>query len=252
MAAQKITDEQWAEARKRYETEPGMGLGKIAQVLDCSKSLVARKAREGKWQKGIGVPSQVHPTSKAKDSIFTENPRASEAQAVHVYPGEASTQSARVVSDVYVAPTAPAGGYADDPAIPDGLDAEGREAFVRAAILARQRSINARHLHETKAVRAQVYGAIKKVDKEGGAGAALAAVRIVQALRQMQDSELETELERVRLALGEFAGKPKGPTPCRITVVLEKESVRQVVEVADAQEGMRLGNGLEKEIIDVE
>jgi hypothetical protein len=35
-------------------------------------------------------------------------------------------------------------------------------------------------------------------------------------------------------------------------VVLEKEGVRQVVEVADAQEGMRLGNGLETEIFDVE
>lgn len=101
-------------------------------------------------------------------------------------------------------------------------------------------------------MRAQVYAAIKKVDKEGGAGAALAAVRIVQALRQMQDSELETELERVRLALGEFAGKPKGPTPARITVVLEKAGARQVVEVADAVEGMRLGNDWETEIINVE
>jgi hypothetical protein len=259
MSAQKITDEQWTEARKRYETEPGLGLGKIAQVLDCSKSLVARKAREGKWQKDIGVPHQVHPTGKAKDSIFTENARGRDVQAVHVYPGEASTQTARVVADVFVPPTAERGvestplpTYADDPTIPEGLDAEEREAFVKAAILARQQAINARHLHETKAVRSLVYAAIKKVDKDGGAAAALAALRIVQALRHMQDSELETELERVRLALGEFHGKPKGPTPCRITVVLEKKGVREVVEVADAQEGMRLGNGMETEIIDVE
>jgi hypothetical protein len=49
MSQQKITDEQWVKARRRYETEPGLGLGKVAQLLDCSKSLVARKAREGKF-----------------------------------------------------------------------------------------------------------------------------------------------------------------------------------------------------------
>jgi hypothetical protein len=62
-------------------------------------------------------------------------------------------------------------------------------------------------------VRAQVYAAIKKLDKDGGAGAAMAALRIVQTLRHMQDSELEIELEieleRVRLAMGSSTGSPR-------------------------------------------
>jgi hypothetical protein len=34
MSQQKITDELWVEARRRYETEPGLGSGKVAQLLD--------------------------------------------------------------------------------------------------------------------------------------------------------------------------------------------------------------------------
>lgn len=58
-------------------------------------------------------------------------------------------------------------------------------------------------------MRAQVYAAIKKLDKDGGAGAAMTALRIVQTLRHMQDSELEIELERVRLAMGSSTGSPR-------------------------------------------
>ncbi|CAD6514095.1 hypothetical protein LMG28727_00837 [Paraburkholderia kirstenboschensis] len=254
MTAQKITDEAWAGARERYETEPGLGLGKIAQLLDCSKNLVARKAKERGWQKGIGVPVQVHGNAAPSDSKVTGNPVHPATRAPYVYAPEPSTAPSRVAADVFVPPAAaqtPAPSYADDPTIPEGLDAAEREDFVKAAILARQKAINARHVHETKAARSQVYAAMKKVGTEGGAGAALAVMRIVQALRNVQDAEMEAELERVRLSLSEFAGKPKGPMPARVTVLLVKEDVRQVVEVADAAEGMRLGNGWETEIIDV-
>jgi hypothetical protein len=66
MSQQKITDELWVEARRRYETEPDLGSGKVAQLLDVLKSLVARKVREGKWQKDIGVPNLVHPTARER------------------------------------------------------------------------------------------------------------------------------------------------------------------------------------------
>lgn len=113
MSQQKVTDEQWAEARKRYETEPGMGLGKIAQVLDCSKSLVARKAREGRWQKDVGVPGKVHKGASPSDSKLTQNAvhSATLSPGVHGVTDQTSGQ----VGDVYrmpalAAPTPAAGG----------------------------------------------------------------------------------------------------------------------------------------------
>ncbi|MFM0224837.1 hypothetical protein [Paraburkholderia dipogonis] len=221
MSAQKITDEQWAEARKRYETEPGLGLGKIAQVLDCSKSLVARKAREGKWQKDIGVPNQVHRTAREREAKVTGSAAPRATQAVHVNGAEASTRPAHVVADVFVLPAAEkaaANDYDDEIRVPDGLDEIGREEFVKAAILDRQRAINARHLKEMKAARAQVYAAIKKAGAEGGQATALAVLRIVQAVRAMQEADMEAELQRVRLEVAEFIGKPVKPTPCRIVV----------------------------------
>ncbi|CAB3783385.1 hypothetical protein [Pararobbsia alpina] len=242
MSAQKITDEQWAEARKRYESEPGLGLGKIAQTLDCSKSLVARKAREGKWQKDIGVPTQVHPTAREREAKVTESAVPSPTQAVHVNGAEASTPSARVAAEVFVPPTAAPGGslnltppakgalsdvpppqpsaYADEIRVPDGLDDVEREAFVAAAIVARQRAINARHLKEMQAARSKLYESLKKAGTKEGPGAALAAQRNITALLALQQGEMDAELQRVKLEVHEFVGKPLKPTPCRIVVHL--------------------------------
>lgn len=231
MSQQKITDEQWEAARKRYESEPGLGLGKIAQLLDCSKSLVARKAREGKWQKDIGVPNQVHPTGKAKDSKVTESAVPGPTQTVHVNPGGASTQPGRVVADVYVAPGAAKGvqtdwtphqqnDYADEIRIPDGLDELDREAFVAAAIVARQRRINAKHIRELTAARAKLYGAIKSTATKDGPAQALASQRNIAALIALQAAEMDAELQHVKLDVAEFVGKPLKPPPCRIVAHL--------------------------------
>jgi hypothetical protein len=221
MSQQKITDEQWEAARKRYETEPGMGLGKIAQVLDCSKSLVARKAREGKWQKDIGVPNQVHPTARERDANFTESAVPRAAQAVHVNGAEASTQPSRVVSDVYVAPSAQSTAYSDEMRVPADLDEVEREEFIKRAIVARQRAINARHLKEMQAARSKLYESLKKAGTKEGAGAALASQRNVAALLALQQGEMDAELQRVRLEVAEFVGKPMKPMLCRIVVHLQ-------------------------------
>ncbi len=229
MSAQKITDEQWAEARKRYESEPGLGLGKIAQVLDCSKSLVARKAREGKWQKDIGVPAQTWGGAEGTQAKVTESAVHSATHAVHVDASEPSTRPARVVSEVFVPPAAAQGvlpnhtpskpnDYADEIRVPDGLDEIEREEFVKAAIVARQRSINGRHLKEMQAARSKLYESLKKAGTKEGPGAALAAQRNVAALLALQGGEMEAELQRVKLEVHEFVGKPLKPTPCRIVV----------------------------------
>jgi hypothetical protein len=228
MSQQKITDDQWADARKRYETEPGLGLGKIAQLLDCSKSLVARKAREGKWQKDFGVPTQVHPTARDREANFTESAVPRAMQAVHVNGAEASTPSARVVAEVFVPPTASKGGeapplndYADEIRVPDGLDELNREEFVKAAIVARQRAINGRHLKEMQAARSKLYESLKKAGSKEGKDVALASQRNVAALLALQQGEMDAELQRVRLEVAEFIGKPVKPMPCRIVVHLQ-------------------------------
>jgi len=220
MSQQKITDEQWEAARKRYESEPGLGLGKIAQLLDCSKSLVARKAKEGKWQKDIGVPMQVHPTAREREAKVTESAVPGPTQAVHVNPGGASTQPGRVAADVYVAPAAQSNDYADEIRIPDGLDELDREAFVAAAIVARQRQINAKHIRELTAARSKLYESLRKAGTKEGLGAATASQRNVAALLALQKGEMAAELQRVRLEVAEFVGKPLKPTPCRIVVHL--------------------------------
>lgn len=237
MSAQKITDEQWVEARKRYETEPGLGFGKIAQVLDCSKSLVARKAREGKWQKDIGVPNQVHLTARERQAKVTESAVPSPTLSPHVYAPDAGVSPSRVVSGVFMSQTAaqgmttdvnPGGGtiqtasqstaYADEMQVPDGLGEWEREEFVKAAIVARQRSINARHLKELNAARSKLYESLKKAGTKEGPGAALSAQRNVAALLALHQGEMDAELQRVRLEVAEFVGKPLKPTPCRIIV----------------------------------
>ncbi|MGF6994638.1 hypothetical protein [Paraburkholderia sp. GAS32] len=229
MSQQKITDVQWADARKRYESEPGLGLGKIAQLLDCSKSLVARKARDGKWQKDIGVPTQVHPTAREREAKVTESAVPSPTHAVHVNAAEPAVSPSRVVADVFVPPGAGRGvgsestpsqstAYSDEMQVPDGLDEWEREEFVKAAIVARQRSINARHLKELNAARSKLYESLKAAGSKEGPGSALASQRNITALLALQAGELETELQRVRLEVQEFIGKPVKPTPCRIVV----------------------------------
>lgn len=249
MSQQKVIDEQWAHARKRYESEPGLGLGKIAQLLDCSKSLVARKAKEGKWQKDIGVPNQAHPTAREREAKVTENAVPSETQAVHVNGAEASTQPARVVSDVFVPPSAAQApqqpqstDYADEIRVPADLDEVDREEFVKAAIVARQRAINARHLKELNAARSKLYESIRKAGTKEGAGNALASQRNIAALIALQAAEMDAELQRVKLEVAEFVGKPMKPPPCRIVVhMLPGEQIlpaaavygRNAIEVTD-------------------
>ena len=241
MSQRKVTNQEWESARKRYETEPGLGLGKIAQALDCSKSLVARKAREGKWQKDVGVPDQVHPTVHERQTKVTENAMPSPARSPDVYAPDAAVSPSRVVSGVFTPQTAAQGmttdvnhgvgtvqtasqstAYADEMQAPDGLDEWEREEFVKAAIVARQRSINARHLKELNAARSKLYESLRKAGTKEGTGAAISAQRNVTAMLALHRGDMEAELRRVRLEVHEFVGKPVKPTPCRIIVHLRE------------------------------
>jgi hypothetical protein len=134
-----------------------------------------------------------------------------------------------VVAEVLVPPTAAQvvgtdptppqpNDYADEVRVPDGLDEIEREEFVKAAIVARQRAINARHLKEMNAARSKLYESLKKAGTKEGPGAALAAQRNVAALLALQQGEMDAELQRVNLEVAEFVGKPLKPPPCRIIV----------------------------------
>ena len=217
MSERKVTDQEWADARKRYETEPGLGLGKIAQALDCSKSLVARKAREERWQKDFGVPSQVHPTAREREANFTESSVHPAKQAVHVHTDEPPVSRARVVADTFIAPAA-SSAYSDEMQVPGALDEIDREEFIKAAVVARQKAINGRHLKELNAARAKLYESLKASGSKDGPAVALASQRNIAALIALQGAEMESELQRVRLEVAEFVGRPMKPTACRIFV----------------------------------
>ncbi|MFM0752615.1 hypothetical protein [Paraburkholderia strydomiana] len=247
MSEKKISEQEWAAARKRYETEPGLGYGALAQALDCSKSLVARKAREGKWQKDQGVPAQVWGGAEGTQSKVTESAVRSPTQAPGVHAAEPSISNPREVADVFVpagatsdvtlriermttdvtpgvgtVPTPqPSSGYGDEMRVPDRLDELEREDFIKAAIVARQKAINARHLKEITAARSKLYESLKKAGTKEGPGAALAAQRNVAAMLALQGGEMEAELQRVKLEVHGFMGKPLKPAPCRIVVHLE-------------------------------
>ncbi|CAE6740079.1 hypothetical protein R75465_02229 [Paraburkholderia aspalathi] len=216
MSAQKITDEQWAEARKRYETEPGLGLGKIAQALDCSKSLVARKAREGKWQKDIGVPNQVHPTAREREAKVTESAVPSETQAVHVNAAESPVSPAHAVFDVYVAPSArgvPAVGVTERPEFTNGVD---ELAWIEEQVSIREKAILARHAVELKALTNSIYDAARKTGKAEMGAASRAANQLSQALERKQKMEREHCAMQTRIELGAHYGA--GPRPAVIVV----------------------------------
>jgi hypothetical protein len=216
MSQQKITDVQWADARKRYETEPGLGLGKVAQLLDCSKSLVARKAREGRWQKDIGVPSQVHPTAREREAKVTENAVPSETQAVHVNAAKTSNSPSRVMADVYVAPAAsgvPADSVADRPEFTNGVD---ELAWIEVQVSIREKAILARHATELRALTNSIYDAARKTGKSEMGAASRAANQLSQALERKQKMEREHCAMQTRIELGAHYGA--GPRPAVIVV----------------------------------
>ena len=216
MSQQKITDDQWAEARKRYESEPGLGLGKIAQVLDCSKSLVARKAKEGKWQKDIGVPTQVHPTAREREAKVTESAVPSQTQTVHVNAAESPVSRSRVVADVYVAPTTPSGpadGVADRPEFTNVVD---ELAWIEAQVSIREKAILERHAVELRALTNSIYDAARKTGKAEMGAASRAANQLSQALERKQKMEREHCAMQTRIELGAHYGA--GPRPAVIVV----------------------------------
>jgi hypothetical protein len=230
MAKKILTPDEMTEARRLYERD-GWGYGRIAAKFLVSKPTVQGWAKN--WQRDYGV-APLPAAKKAEEGKrpdvgnpkVTGNAVAGETQAGYAYPTDAAASPARDVAGVFVSPGGTGfvppspNAYADEMHVPAGLDEWEREEFVKAAIVARQRSINARHLKELNAARSKLYESLRKAGTKEGAGTALASQRNVAALLALQQGEMDAELQRVKLEVAEFVGKPLKPAACRIVVHL--------------------------------
>jgi hypothetical protein len=220
----RVTDDAWREARRKWECGEA-SVQKIADSLGVSKALVMKKKAAEGWQLAIGVaPVPVGGAAQANAKV-TESAGASQTRTGSVtgHPGAESPRALppdAVVSEVVVArpAAAPAPSHMDEIRVPDHLDDDEREEFVKRAIVGRQKAIHARQAKELSAVRSQLYAAIKGATSKGGSTVAMAVKNSIMALASLHEQEEAAELKRVRLEFDEFAGKSVRQTPCRIVV----------------------------------
>ncbi|MEX3982793.1 hypothetical protein AB4Y45_27855 [Paraburkholderia sp. EG287A] len=211
----KITDEQWAAARERYETEEKTGYGTLAQALDCSRNLVVRRAQKESWQKRLAVVRAPKRDSLESESKVTESAVQSEARTPTVYMTADTnrTEAATLPSPTTHAPDRPAfANHADE------------IAWTERVVAERQKETMKRHGLELAALRKAIYDALKKVNQKGMAEASRAAETMARALQRAHAMELEHEAHRTRIELGALYGAP-GPRPC-IIVVHQREGVQ--------------------------
>jgi len=224
VAKQKATPEMWSRARREWETSASVSYADIASKYLISKALVGQEAKRAGWVKGIGVVANASKEDASKRIDNLQNPQQPATRA----PVLDDSRPSSVASDseasrrVDVASAEAMANRAapthDDIKIPDGLDAWGREDFVKAAIVQRQKTINALQSKELAAVKQKLYNSIKQASTAQGPALALAVERNVRSLVAMHDAEMEPEISRVRLDLAEFAGQPVRPVPARIVV----------------------------------
>lgn len=222
MAKAKLTPEQWAEARREWESNPTASYATVAAKHMISKALVGQRASAEKWQRDVGVPDPKSSEAIAARAVNLQNHRGSGYAGAPVdvqsRPESACAPSPEpVVAEVFAIRPAPAPSSGDI-SMPDGLDPSEQEALIRAAVIRRQTEMNATHRKELRAVKAQLYKAVNGASEKGGGAAALSVLRAVQALERMQAVELDREIERVKLECAVFAGAPVKPQPVRILV----------------------------------
>ncbi len=214
--AAKITDEAWAEARKRYENESATGYGTIAEGLDCSRNLVVRKAKAEGWTKRISASPNLNRHAPGAQAKFTENAVHKSAQSPNVY-----TDAQENASPSAAPPNSPAIPNSDPlPALPEKpVFANYAEelVWIETQVAARQRALMERHEKELRALTGSVYDAAHKTGKEGMFEASRSANQLSLALERKQKMELAHEAAQTRVDLGEHYGSP-GPRPCVVIV----------------------------------
>lgn len=196
MASRKISDQEWIDARKRYENEPATGYGQIAASLNVSKTLVARRAAK-RWQKRpvltLPVDSQV-PAYPDRGHLFSTPNRPEETVGVY----------AKAPEEVTVAPEL--NNVAGQFQFPSNLTPAERQEVAEQAVLARQTELIRIQAVEIRAVKKGIYEAVKAAGTERSYDAARSAKAVVEGMRLVHASERSNEIERVKLELGAFSG----------------------------------------------
>lgn len=223
MAKAKLTPGQWVEARREWETNPVASYATVAAMFLISKALVGQRAAAEKWQRGIGVASHPKDTiAQGNSGNLQERPSTRQmdarldASAAAKTDSESSASPARVVCDVYVAPSAPgvpADGVADRPEFTNGVD---ELAWIEEQVSIREKAILARHAVELKALTNSIYDAARKTGKAEMGAASRAANQLSQALERKQKMEREHCAMQTRIELGAHYGA--GPRPAVIVV----------------------------------
>ncbi|MCX4137893.1 hypothetical protein M0D68_06840 [Paraburkholderia sp. SEWSISQ10-3 4] len=234
MAKQKLTPQQWQAARREWESSPTESYGSVAVKYMISKALVGQRAAAEKWQKDVGA-TPYGKNSGAAPGIHNLQDAPSTRQTSASLDATGSQNSGQV-GDVYRAPASDAEGRVDavaaeyianrttpefeDVQYPVGMvDAFERREFADAAIVRRQKQINALQRKELQAVKSKLYAAIRASDGKNGPSLALAVNRNIDSLKALHAEERGRELERVALTLEEYAGMPTRPNACLIKVV---------------------------------
>ena len=234
MAKQKLTIEQWQAARREWESSPTESYGSIAGKYMISKALVGQRAAAEKWQKDAratsygedkGVESGIHnlqnsPSTLSASGRLDAPGSKNSGQVGDVYRTPASDAEGRVdaVAADYISSRATP--EFEDIQYPVGMvDAFERREFADAAIIRRQKQINALQRKELQAVKAKLYASIRSSADKNGAGMSLAVNRNIDSLKSLHAEERGRELERVALTLDEYAGMPMRPNQCVIRVV---------------------------------
>ena len=219
MADRKLSEDDWIAARKRYESESGLGYGALAQVLDCSRTLVARRAQRDKWQKGIGIAES--PNRAASDGIpkFTENARARGVQAAHVHsPRDGKLEQSEMAPALPVsAPAAPAPGTHFIPEPPAGLDNWQIRDYYDAACKGLMAKQNDRHVQEQRALSADFAAEMRK---PGDAGAARRIKALTESVKIRQEMERASLADWIRVRLDQVPVLQTSGFSVRIQVLI--------------------------------
>lgn len=167
MTRQKISDEQWAAARARWESEPKLNFADIGETLGVSKQAVQLQAKKRGWSKRLGMEAIVSRAHVVADrSIEQDSQRIDNLPTELVAP---DSKNSRFSSPIFPAGASPAqmAAIADDAAV-----------AARADLLSR-------HRKETNNARALLYGAIKTKDNLEAKTAKL----VIEGMKLLQETE---------------------------------------------------------------
>ena len=167
MAQGKDEGAKWIEARARWEAEPKLTYGDLAESLGISKQAVSQHAKKWGWAKRLDMPTIAARAHEKADRAIEQNPVGSSESESDVY------ARANFSPSVVRAPLSA-----------DATPEEAHQVAADAAVDARAELLT-RHRREWTVVRNLAYLAIKEKDLTRARTAKTAA----EAVKTIQDGE---------------------------------------------------------------